>query len=128
MDGSAVFDFVQSEVPAMIDELLQFSGATRESVEYLFFHQPNRFMLQKLADKMRVPHRKMPSNIVENFGNSSGVTIPLAIAFNLGERLLRERLQVCLAGFGVGLTWSSMLLDIGDLSFDEIVEFPSSLT
>jgi len=127
MDGSAVFNFVQCEVPAMIDELLEFSGATRESVEYFLFHQPNRFMLQKLADKMRVPYSKMPSNIVENFGNSSGVTIPLAIAFNLRERLLRETLQVCLAGFGVGLTWSSMLLEIGNLSFNDIVEFPSAL-
>ena len=123
MNGSEVFNFVQVEVPPMIDSLLGFAGMTKDSVDYFLCHQPNRFMLQKLADKMRVPYAKMPNNIVENFGNSSGVTIPLTIAFNLGERLLRETLQVCLAGFGVGLTWSSMLLRIGRLEFNAITEY-----
>lgn len=123
MNGSEVFNFVQVEVPPMIDSLLVFAGMTKDSVDYFLCHQPNRFMLQKLADKMRVPYEKMPNNIVQNFGNSSGVTIPLTIAFNLGERLLRETLQVCLAGFGVGLTWSSMLLRIGRLGFNAITEY-----
>jgi 3-oxoacyl-[acyl-carrier-protein] synthase-3 len=80
-------------------------------------------MLQKLADKMKVPHAKMPSNIVEHFGNSSGVTIPLAIAFNLREKLLSDSILACFAGFGVGLTWSSMLLRLGPLDFCEMIDF-----
>ena len=87
------------------------------------FHQPNRFMLRKLADKMGVGPERLPSNIVENFGNSSGVTIPLAITFNIRERMLRESLRICLAGFGVGLTWASMLMDMGPLSFCEMIEY-----
>ena len=121
MDGSAVFNFVQVEVPPMIDSLLAFAGTSMDRVDWFLCHQPNRFMLQKLADKMKVPYAKMPMNIVEHFGNSSGVTIPMAIAFNLGERLGRERFFVCLAGFGVGLTWGSMLMTLGDLSFCELM-------
>jgi 3-oxoacyl-[acyl-carrier-protein] synthase-3 len=124
MDGSAVFNFVQVEVPSMIERLLADAAVGRDSVDWFFFHQPNRFMLQKLADKMQVPHAKMPSNIVENFGNSSGVTIPMAIVFNLRERLLTERFTVCLAGFGVGLTWGSMLLSLGNLSFCDLLDYP----
>ncbi len=123
MDGSAVFNFVQVEVPPLIDDLLAYAGADKASVDHFLFHQPNRFMLEKLADKMKVPHSKMPNNIVENFGNSSGVTIPLAIAFNLGDGLLQNAYQVCLAGFGVGLTWSSMLMKLGGLSFNSIIEY-----
>jgi 3-oxoacyl-[acyl-carrier-protein] synthase-3 len=122
MDGTAVFNFVQREVPPMIDELLRTAGISKEAIDYFLFHQPNRFMLQKLADKLGVPHDKMPMNVVENFGNSSGTTIPTAIAFNLHEKLLRESLQVCLAGFGVGLTWSSMLLQLGPLDFCEMID------
>ena len=74
-----------------------------EDVDWFLCHQPNRFMLQKLADKMKVPYEKMPMNVVEHFGNSSGVTIPIAIAHNLGARLINERFRVCLAGsFGSG--------------------------
>lgn len=124
MDGSAVFNFVQVEVPPMIESLLAFAGVSMEDVDWLLCHQPNRFMLQKLADKMKVPYAKMPMNVVEHFGNSSGVTIPIAMAFNLGNRLKTERFRVCLAGFGVGLTWSSMLMPLGMLNFCEMINQP----
>lgn len=124
MDGSAVFNFVQVEVPPMIESLLALAGATMEDVDWFLCHQPNRFMLQKLADKMKVPYAKMPMNVVEHFGNSSGVTIPMAIAFNLGTRLIKEQFRVCLTGFGVGLTWSSMLIPLGGLSFCELINQP----
>lgn len=123
MDGSAVFNFVQVEVPPMIEALLSQAGVPINAVDYFFFHQPNRFMLQKLADKMHIPCVKMPNNAVENFGNSSGVTIPTVIAFNMKERLLKEKLKVCLAGFGVGLTWCAMLLELGPLDFNTIIEY-----
>lgn len=124
MDGSEVFNFVQVEVPPMIESLLAFAGASMEDVDWFLCHQPNRFMLQKLADKMKVPYAKMPMNVVEHFGNSSGVTIPVAIAFNLGTRLTQEQFRVCLAGFGVGLTWSSVLMPLGGLSFCELINRP----
>ncbi|MEI7911060.1 MAG: ketoacyl-ACP synthase III [Verrucomicrobiota bacterium] len=124
MDGSAVFNFVQVEVPPMIESLMASAGTTLEDVDWFLFHQPNRFMLQKLADKLGVPHGKMPMNVVEHFGNSSGVTIPVAIAHNLGQRLLTESYNVCLAGFGVGLAWSSMLMQLGKLDFCKMIDQP----
>ncbi len=123
MDGSAVFNFVQTEVPPLIKGLLAFAGVSMESVDYLFCHQANRFMLQKLADKMGVPYAKMPSNVVEHFGNSSGVTIPTAITFNLQDRLITEKFKVCIAGFGVGLTWGAVLLNLGHVNFSEMIEY-----
>ena len=124
MDGSAVFNFVQVEVPPMIEDLLAFAGARHEDIDYYIFHQPNRFMLQKLADKMKVPYAKMPMNVVERFGNSSGVTVPMALVANLAVRLQSETLHVCLAGFGVGLTWASILMKTGPMRFCGMTEFP----
>lgn len=124
MDGSAVFNFVQTEVPPMIEALLAAAHTEAAAVDTYLFHQPNRFMLQKLADKLRVPYAKMPSNVVEHFGNSSGVTIPLALALNLRERVLRETITAVLGGFGVGLTWSSMLLPLGPLAFCDMIDYP----
>jgi len=123
MKGDAVFNFVQTEVPLMICSLMEFANTPIDAVDYFMFHQPNKFMLHKLADKMKINYDKMPSNIVENFGNASGVTVPTAITFNLGGRLLKEQFRMCLAGFGVGLTWSSMLMDIGPLRFCEMLDY-----
>ncbi|HUA67537.1 MAG TPA: ketoacyl-ACP synthase III [Candidatus Saccharimonadales bacterium] len=123
MDGSAVFNFVQTEVPPLIENLLARAGTSMGAVDYFLCHQPNRFMLEKLADKLKVPHDRMPNNLVEHFGNTSGATIPMVMAYNLRERLLREQFQVCLAGFGGGLTWSAMLLRLGGLAFNKIIEY-----
>lgn len=123
MDGSAIFNFVQTEVPPLVESLISRAGVSVESIDYFLCHQPNRFMLQKLADKMKLPYSKMPNNVVENFGNSGSVTIPTVIAFNLGDRLLKESFRVCLVGFGGGLVWAAMLLKIGKLDFNTITEY-----
>ncbi|MDD5141449.1 MAG: ketoacyl-ACP synthase III [Verrucomicrobiales bacterium] len=124
MDGSAVFNFVQIEVPELIENLLAAASVPLEKVDYVLSHQANRFMLEKLADKLKLPRAKMPSNVVEHFGNSSGVTIPMVITFNLAEHLRQNRSQVILASYGVGLTWSAMLLQLGGLKFCEMIEYP----
>jgi 3-oxoacyl-[acyl-carrier-protein] synthase-3 len=123
MDGAAVFNFVQTKVPPMINQLIKSSGVSKNEIDYFAFHQPNKFMLQKLADKLEIPYEKMPSNIVENFGNSSGVTIPSVLAYNLNDKLLESELSLCLAGFGVGLTWGSILMKMGNLDFCKIVDY-----
>lgn len=120
MDGAAVFNFVQVEVPPLIADLLTTAGMGIEDVDWFFCHQPNRFMLEKLADKLGVPRAKMPMNVVERFGNSSGVTIPLAVVANLSESMRTRSFRVCLAGFGVGLTWGAILMPLGNLSFCEL--------
>lgn len=123
MQGDDVFNFVQREVPPMIEHLYEQSGVDRSEVEWYMFHQPNKFMLHKLADKLGIPHEKMPANIVENFGNASGVTVPTCISYNLGEQLCNGEMLLCMAGFGVGLTWSSIMMRVGNLKFNRIIEF-----
>lgn len=123
MQGDDVFNFVQREVPPMIEHLYEQSGIDRNNVDWYMFHQPNKFMLNKLADKLGVSREKMPANIVENFGNASGVTVPTCISYNLGNKLCNSEMQLCMAGFGVGLTWSSVMMKVGNLIFNEIIEF-----
>jgi 3-oxoacyl-[acyl-carrier-protein] synthase-3 len=123
MQGDKVFNFVLTEVPLIVDEVLKNSEQLKEEIDYYFCHQPNRFILNKLADKIGVDRVKMPSNIVENFGNASGVSIPTNISFNLNSDLEKNSYNVCLSGFGVGLTWGAMIMKLGNLDFNRIVEF-----
>jgi 3-oxoacyl-[acyl-carrier-protein] synthase-3 len=123
MQGDFVFNFVQREVPPMIEHLLEQAKVSKDYVDWYMFHQPNKFMLHKLADKIGVPYTKMPANIVENFGNSSGVTVPTNISYNLGTEVVEGKRKICLAGFGVGLTWASIYLEMGNLLFNQIIEF-----
>lgn len=122
MKGSVVFLFTQTDVAAGIQELFETTGRSLDEIDYFMFHQPNRFMLHKLAHKLGVPLEKMPSNIVETFGNSSSATIPVNMCHNLREVLLEKRVKLCLSGFGVGLSWGALIMDVGPLEFCELIE------
>ena len=121
MDGSEVFSFVQEEVPSCIDEVLSFAGATKEQIDYYLFHQPNKFMLQKLREKIGVPVEKLPDDLVVKYGNASGVCIPLVITAFLSDEMKKESYKCCLSAFGAGLAWGAMVMELGNLDFCEII-------
>lgn len=123
MEGSAVFNFVQTEVPPLVIDILKFADKSDEDIRAYAFHQPNKFMLEKLADKLGIKFDKIPMDVVERFGNNSGVTIPSVLATNLKTSLLSGSYHYCLAGFGVGLTWASMVLSLGPLEFCEQINY-----
>lgn len=122
MDGSAVFGFVQEEVPPLLSRMLQEAGKTVYDFDAFLFHQPNKFMLQKLAEKAEIPFEKLPMNLVENYGNLSGACIPFTAALNLRERLECETLHCCLSAFGSGLAWGAILMDLGPMEHCELME------
>lgn len=122
MKGDAVFNFVMQEVPPMIEELMRDSKFELSAVDNFLFHQPNPFMLKKLASKLGVPLEKMPIDLVRKYGNSSGVTIPAVLCTEFDVSYFKNPKWVCMAGFGVGLTWGSLLIQLGDLSFVNVLE------
>jgi len=124
MDGTAVFHYVMDNVPPLIEEMCSKSGISKERIEYHITHQPNRFMLEKLADLVGVPRERLFNNIVENFGNSSSATIPVNIAYNLGNRLLNEKFLVCMSAFGAGMSVAGAIATIGNFDECSLIEHP----
>lgn len=121
MDGAGVFQFVQTDVPPMITETLEYAKVEKEDINWFLFHQPNRFMLRKLVEKLEVPTCKVPMDEVENFGNPSGASIPLLIASDLAETMLSGNTRCCLSAFGEGLCWGAIVLDLGGMDFCEML-------
>lgn len=121
MDGSAVFNFVQTEVPPLIQSVLAENSLTVDDIDRFLFHQPNRFMLEKLAEKCGIPFEKLPMNVVENIGNPSGASIPMAALLNMKDELMSGSFRCCLSAFGSGLSWGAMITDIGNLSFCDMI-------
>lgn len=124
MDGTAVFHYVMENVPPVLKEICEFAGVQKDDIEYHLTHQPNRFMLEKLADLVKVPREKMFNNIVENFGNSSCSTIPVNIAFNLGNKLTNENHLVCMSAFGGGMSVGAAICHLGMFDCCDLIEHP----
>lgn len=122
MDGAKVFDFVKDYVPQMLLSLLRRLGLDKEQIDYYLFHQPNKFLLSKLADELGLPEEKVFMNLVEKIGNPHGASIPLTMALNLQNRLLANEYLCCLAAFGAGLTYGAAVMSLGNMDFCEIIE------
>lgn len=110
MDGAAVMAFSLREVPKAADALLIKSGKAKEDIDFFVLHQANKFMLEALRKKLKVPQEKLPI-MVENCGNTVSSTIPIALFKLHHQGRLKKGHQLMLIGFGVGYSWAACLLN-----------------
>jgi 3-oxoacyl-[acyl-carrier-protein] synthase-3 len=120
MDGGDVFNFVISEIPKDIKNLLSYANESKEDLNYYVFHQANKFINTYLAKKLKLDVNKIPS-CVEKFGNTSSVSLPLTIVSELREKLEGHN-RLLLSAFGVGMTWATAVVDFNDCKISELVE------
>ncbi len=55
MNGAEVYTFTLRTIPAALDELLLRAGKSMEDVDFFIFHQANRYMLENLRRKVKIP-------------------------------------------------------------------------
>lgn len=125
MDGEEIFNFVMEEAPGIIYEALSMQNKKVEDIDYFMFHQPNKYMVEKLCDEADLPYEKTPSNITGIYGNSSTGTIPLNICHNIANDVTTRDLTLCLSGFGAGLTCNALCAKLEKMDFCEIVDYKS---
>jgi 3-oxoacyl-[acyl-carrier-protein] synthase-3 len=112
MDGQAVFVFTLNTVPRAFDNLLQKSGLTRDQVDWYVFHQANKYMLEMLARRGKIPGEKVAFHLAE-LGNTGSSSIPLTLEAYADSGRIRAGQKLLLAGFGVGFTWALCTLTWG---------------
>lgn len=114
MDGGEILAFTLSTVPDLCRAVLDRSGWQTGDVDAFVMHQANRFMVQNLARLMRLPKEKVLVAL-ENFGNTSSASIPMALLTSFGGRLQQNKSKLLLAGFGVGFSWAAAALECGPI-------------
>ena len=119
MDGMEVFNFTMREVPKDIKNVIKFSNKSLDQIDYIFFHQANKFMTDFFAKKLKYPLDKVPYSL-HKFGNTSAVSIPLTMVSEMRDRLQNQ--QVILSGYGAGLSWATAIIGTGDIYISELGE------
>ena len=112
MDGMDVFNFTINEVPDLIKAEIAMAGLSADSLDYLILHQANKFVLRQVAMMTGVPFGKVPVSM-DRFGNTSSASIPLTLC-DLASHEHGVK-KIVMAGFGVGLSWGTLVMDF-DLS------------
>ncbi len=113
MEGRAIFEFATRDVTATMAELLEQADITVDCVDYFLLHQANIRILDKMARKLGVAREKFPANM-DKYGNTSAASLPILLSECVESGMLRldGSQTVLMAGFGGGLTWGTLLLQL----------------
>ena len=107
MDGRAVLDFMQTEIPTCVKNCLNKNQLNESDVDQFIFHQASKYMLELLIRRMGLPRSKVPIE-VHDVGNTVSSSIPIALERQLNKGVLGKNILVC--GFGVGLSWAANVI------------------
>lgn len=122
MNGAEVFAFTLARVPSLVKALHESRPDMGGAIDHYVFHQANRFMLEHLAKRMKLPREKVLLDL-ESVGNTSCTSIPLALSLSDLKKDNRVTGLMMLAGFGVGYSWAGCIID-----FDSVWVSPMTYT
>jgi 3-oxoacyl-[acyl-carrier-protein] synthase-3 len=109
MNGNYVFKHAATRFPEAIMEALETNGYTTHDLDLLIPHQANLRISQFIQQKLGLSEDKVYNNIMR-YGNTTAASIPIAMSEAWEEGKIKENDLICLAAFGSGFTWGSVLL------------------
>ncbi len=124
LDGIKVFNFSLREVKRNVQALLEFAQTSLEEVDFIVLHQANKLMNETIRKQLKQPEEKVPLSL-QTYGNTSSASIPLTMVTEMREQLGSRSMRLLLSGFGVGLSWGSVLLETDHLPCPEILVYPN---
>jgi 3-oxoacyl-[acyl-carrier-protein] synthase-3 len=110
MDGQAVFKLAVGVLEQAARAVLDKAGRSEADIDWLIPHQANIRIMQGTAKKLKLPLDKLVVTVDEH-GNTSAASIPLALDHAVREGKVKPGDTVMLEGVGGGFTWGAVLLD-----------------
>lgn len=111
MNGPEIFNFTIDVVPKVVSNVLERNNATLDEIDYVIFHQANKYMIEYLRKKLKIAKNKFYINLLHT-GNTVSATIPIALRDCLDNKIIKEDDKVLLVGFGVGYSWGGTIIEI----------------
>jgi len=111
MDGQAVFKLAVGVLEDVARSVLAKAERTDADIDWLIPHQANIRIMQGTAKKLKLPMDKLVVTVDEH-GNTSAASIPLALDVAVRAGKIRRGDTVMLEGVGGGFTWGAVLLDL----------------
>jgi 3-oxoacyl-[acyl-carrier-protein] synthase-3 len=121
MDGMDVFNCAIRVVPRSVKTLAKECGVEIDDIDYLIFHQSNKFMTDFFVKKLKFPPERVPY-CIQKYGNTSSASVPLTIVSELADKLMGNH-RVMMCGFGAGLSWGTALLQMKDCKISPVIEY-----
>ncbi|MFB1639813.1 3-oxoacyl-[acyl-carrier-protein] synthase III C-terminal domain-containing protein [Campylobacter sp. MRC_CM3] len=113
MNGLEIFNFATRKEPMAFLQLLKYANCHQNELDYCFFHQANKAIVDMIINRLQIDHDKAPLSI-EKYGNLGAASIPATLCdtINSHEFPLQKTLKIVLGSFGAGLSWANALISL----------------
>ncbi len=112
MDGQEVYRHAVNRMAEAALEAVERAGLTLADIDLFAFHQANARITRALGERLGLDPAQVV-DCIENLGNSSAATLPLALAAAESDGRLRPGTRVLLGAFGGGFTWGGGVVEWG---------------
>lgn len=110
MNGSKVFRWAAVQVSKVCAETLETAGVTAEQIQAFVPHQANGRINSAMAKHLGLPDTVAIANDIEQTGNTSAASIPLAMETMLREGQSKQGDVALCIGFGAGLSYAGQVV------------------
>ncbi|EHR1328670.1 MAG: beta-ketoacyl-ACP synthase III [Clostridium perfringens] len=111
MNGREIFKFATKAMEESIVEILEKENIKIEDIDAIIPHQANLRIIDYVVKRLGIPREKFITNL-QNYGNTSGASIPIALCESINEGNLKKGDNIIMVGFGGGLTWGAALIKL----------------
>ncbi|MGW4088554.1 beta-ketoacyl-ACP synthase 3 [Nocardia sp. NPDC004750] len=112
MEGPRVFRWAAVTLPRALSTALEVSGVAKEDIEVFVPHQANARINELMKKNLGLADEVPMANDIENTGNTSAASIPLAIEEMLVTGKAKGGQTALLLGFGAGLSYAGQVVTL----------------
>ncbi|MCW4354321.1 ketoacyl-ACP synthase III [Hoyosella sp. YIM 151337] len=112
MDGQRVFRWAAITLPKALRSVIESSGVSAEDIDVFIPHQANGRINDLMKKNLGLGEGVPVANDIENTGNTSAASIPLAIEEMLVTGKAKGGQIALLLGFGAGLSYAGQVVKL----------------
>ena len=116
MEGTAVFRWAAHSLEKVCREALDRAGVTTSDLDAMIPHQANGRIIEIMARVLGLPENCALANDIEETGNTSAASIPLAMEALLRKGEAKPGDTALLIAFGAGLSWAAQVVQLPALT------------
>ncbi len=112
MNGREVFKFAVRVMNTATVDAVAKAGLASDDISLFVPHQANLRIIDAARERLNLPPERVVVT-VDEYGNNSTASIPLALVHALDDNRIHEGDNLLLVAFGGGLTWAASVLTWG---------------
>ncbi|MBL1072790.1 ketoacyl-ACP synthase III [Nocardia sp. 2] len=112
MEGTAVFRWAAHSLEKVCRDAIEVAGLTPDDLDAMVPHQANGRIIEIMARVLKLPEHCALANDIEETGNTSAASIPLAMEAMMRKGDAKPGGTALLIAFGAGLSYAAQVVTL----------------